>query len=529
MAVNGYFQLVNIPNGFGVKCMPPQDGGEPIRINELLEYLEVRNVSGDIGQIKKAVEAGSEQIVRLGMGACPPEQESDRLDISEDSMTATVRFYPPSETGQRMSMEEFIKDMEFKKIVYGLNMELLREHFRRGHYCRDLVVAEGKPPRHGKDAEIEYLFNTDPRAVPTLNEDGSVDFFNLNTINHCRQGDLLAQIIPEDEGECGYNVAGVMVRPRNVKRATLRFGKHVALAQDRMSISSEVDGCVTLVDGQVFVSDLYVVENVDNSTGNIEFDGSVQVNGNVCSGFTVSAQGNVIVNGVVEGAAIYAEGDIVITRGMNGMNKGRLEAGGNIVAKFLENANANAAGYISAESILHSKVMAGSEINVTGRRGFITGGHACAGSKISAKNLGANMGASTVVEVGVNPRLKEEYQALQEELTEIQKVIKKTQPILTSFAEKRAKGVQFSPEQVKYIRSLVTLTEAKKRELVEKNAKWEELHAAFEGQNEAFVEVIGEAFPGTVIIIREVSMSLRSSYQHCRFRRIGGDVKMVGL
>ena len=131
--------------------------------------------------------------------------------------------------------------------------------------------------------------------------------------------------------------------------------------------------------------------------------------------------------------------------------------------------------------------------------------------------------------MGVNPRLKEEYQALQEELTEIQKVIKKTQPILTSFAEKRAKGVQFSPEQVKYIRSLVTLTEAKKRELVEKNAKWEELHAAFEGQNEAFVEVIGEAFPGTVIIIREVSMSLRSSYQHCRFRRIGGDVKMVGL
>ena len=118
---------------------------------------------------------------------------------------------------------------------------------------------------------------------------------------------------------------------------------------------------------------------------------------------------------------------------------------------------------------------------------------------------------------------------MQEELTEIQKVIKKTQPILTSFAEKRAKGVQFSPEQVKYIRSLVTLTEAKKRELVEKNAKWEELHAAFEGQNEAFVEVIGEAFPGTVIIIREVSMSLRSSYQHCRFRRIGGDVKMVGL
>ena len=105
MAVNGYFQLVNIPSGFGVKCMPPQDGGEPIRINELLEYLGIHNVTCDIGQLKKAVETGSEQVVRLGAGQCPPEQESYRLEVSEDSMTATVRFYPPSETGQRMSLE----------------------------------------------------------------------------------------------------------------------------------------------------------------------------------------------------------------------------------------------------------------------------------------------------------------------------------------------------------------------------------------------------------------------------------------
>ena len=529
MAVNGYFQLVKIPGGFGIKCIPPQDGGEPVQMSELTDYLGSRNIDYDISQLKKASEADSAQVVRLSAGSCPTEQESYHLEISEDTMTATVRFYPPSETGQRMSMDEFMKDMQFKKIVYGINMELLREHFSKGLYCTSLVIAEGKPPRHGKDAEIEYFFNTDPRAVPTLNEDGSVDFFNLNTIIHCRKGDVLAHIIPEDVGECGYNIAGAQIKPRNVKRATLRYGKNVALSEDHMSISSEVDGCVSLVDGQVFVSDLYVVENVDNSTGNIEFDGSVQVNGNVCSGFSISAQGNVIVKGVVEGAAIYADGDIVITRGMNGMSKGRLEAGGNIISKFLENAVANASGYISAESILHSKVTAGSEINVTGRRGFITGGHACAGYKISAKNLGANLGASTVVEVGVNPRMKEEYQALQDELLEIQKVIKKTQPILTSFAEKRAKGAQFSQEQVKYIRSLVVLTETKKRELEEKNKKWEALHAAFEGQNDAYVEVIGEAFPGTVIMIREVSMSLRSSYQHCRFKRIGGEVKMVGL
>ncbi|MDE5747971.1 MAG: FapA family protein, partial [Acetatifactor sp.] len=211
------------------------------------------------------------------------------------------------------------------------------------------------------------------------------------------------------------------------------------------------------------------------------------------------------------------------------MSKGRLESRGNIVTKFLENATADAAGYISSESIMHSKVTAGNEINVTGRRGFITGGHACAGFKISAKNLGASMGATTVVEVGVNPHMKEEYQALQDDLLEIEKVIKKTQPILTTFAEKRAKGAQFSQEQLQYIRSLVVLTEAKKKELEEKNKKWEALQEVFEVQNDARVEVLGEAFPGTVIVIKDVSMALNNSYQHCQFKRIGGDVKMVGL
>ena len=118
---------------------------------------------------------------------------------------------------------------------------------------------------------------------------------------------------------------------------------------------------------------------------------------------------------------------------------------------------------------------------------------------------------------------------MQEELLEIQKVIKKTQPILTNYAEKKAKGIQFTPEQVKYIRSLIVLTDNKRKELQEKSKKWNELQAAFEGQNDACVEVTGEAFPGTVIVIKDVSMSLRSSYQHCRFKRIGGDVKMIGL
>lgn len=529
MARNGYFQLVNTRTGYGIKCVPPEEGGEAIRINEVMDYLGARNLVYDLSMLKNAVTAETVQIMPLAPGPCPAERESYQLKISEDQMTVTARFYPPSGTGKRISMEDFIRDLRGNKIVYGLQMGVLQNHFQDGEYCKDLVVAVGRETRHGRDGQVRYFFNTDLRAAPTLKEDGSVDFFHLNTINHCKKGEMLAQLIPEDPGEPGMNVFGVQLKPRAVKRAVLKFGHHIALSEDHMSISSEVDGHVMLVEGKVFVSDVYEVENVDNSTGNIDFEGSVQVNGNVCSGFAVSARGNVIVKGVVEGATVYAGGDIVISRGMNGMGKGHLEAGGNIIAKFLENATANAVGYVSSESILHSKVMAGTEITVSGKRGFITGGHVCAGNKVVVKNLGANLGAATIVEVGVNPRVKEEQQKLQKEILEIQKVIRSVQPILASFAEKKAKGAAFSQEQIKYLKSLMKLEESKKAEMDEKNTKWEALQSYFEEQNNAYVEIRGEVYPGTTIVIRDVSKAIQSNYKYCRFERVQGDVKMVGL
>jgi hypothetical protein len=277
------------------------------------------------------------------------------------------------------------------------------------------------------------------------------------------------------------------------------------------------------------VSDVYTVENVDTSTGNIDFVGSVQVNGNVAANFKVKAGGDVVVNGVVEGAHIEAGGNIIIARGMNGMSKGTLQAGGNIVAKFIENATVDADGYVMTESILHSKVTAGTEITVSGKRGFITGGHVHAADRIEVKTLGAVMGAATVVEVGVNPKLKAQYMQLQKDMTDIVAEIKAAQPTITTFAEKKAKGARFTDEQIKYVKNTMVLLETKKKELAEKNEEMKELSQIFDPQKKSAVIVRGEVYPGTTIIINDVSMNVQGSYKYCRFEKVSGDVKMLPL
>ena len=529
---NGYFQLVSAPGGgYGIKFFQPKEDGEALGIGEVVAWLESNNIAYDLSNLKQFLESGKEMTCFLAKGACPVINETYRIDISEDSMLATVRFYPPSEGGSRMTFNDFLADLRYKKIVSGIQMSELQDHFQSpGIFCTDLLVAKGKEPRQGTDAQIEYFFNTDLKAQPTMREDGSVDFFHLNVINHCKKGDLLARIIPADEGEYGMNVLGNRIKPRDVKKLSLKYGNHIALSEDKMSITSEVTGHVMLVEDKVFVSDVYEVENVDISTGNIDFEGSVQVNGNVASNYSIRCNGNVVISGVVEGAYIYAGGNIIIARGMNGMSKGTLHAGGNIVAKFIESATVVAEnGYVNTEAILHSNVSAGDEVVVEGKRGFVTGGHVQAGNKVKVKNLGAEMGAPTVVEVGVNPKLKEEYIQLQKEAAENVKNIKASQPILQNFAEKKAKGVKFSPEQMNYIRGIVKAMESNKKLLEEQNRKITDLQQVLDAQRKAVVEVSGEVYAGTTVVIGDVSMVLQSSYKYCKFERVKGEVKLAPL
>lgn len=527
---NGYFQLVKTTGGFGVRLFPATDGGEDIRFAELTRYLDFANIGYDLTVLKKAIQSGNNEICYLGPGECPAISEQYILEVSNDLMSANIRFFPASETGRRLTFDEVINDLRYRNILYGIQMQVLQNHFMStGSYCTDMEVAKGKKPRHGTDDKIKYFFNTDLHAQPEQREDGTVDYYNLNMINHCAKGDVLAQIVRGEAGESGINIQGRHIAPREVKHAVLRHGKNIQLSEDGLSITSMVDGHVMLVDEDVFVSDIYEVENVDNSTGNIEYTGSVQINGNVTNGFTVKASGNVIINGVVEGAHIIADGNIVIARGMNGMTRGTLKAGGNVIAKFIENAVVEAQGYINTESILHSRVSAGTEIEVTGKKGLITGGRVQAGSQITVKTLGAVMGASTIVEVGVDPQVKIEFAQCQKEVAELVRLIRSEQPIIAGFAEKRAKGARFSPDQIQYVREIAVKLEQQKTELEQKNARIQELRKYFDLQSQARVVVKGEVYPGTTIIIGDLSMVIQDVYHYCRFEVVQGDVKSVPL
>lgn len=529
--MNGYFRLINEKGKSGIKLIPPTGDGKAININDVIEYLTMKDYACDLPTLKRAVAAAEkeETVLVLEYNTRYAERECYKLTVTPDKMKAYAKFYAASVGAEDMTAEEMLRDLELKGIQCGIKQDVIEKFFRNKEYCEDILIAEGISPVQGKDAYIEYKFNTDKKAKPTLKEDGSVDFFQLNILNHCAKGDVLAILHPEEPGVPGQNLYGEQIKASDVKKEILKYGNNIEISEDKTTLISMVDGHVELVEDTVFVSNVLEVENVDNSTGNIEYEGNVQINGNVCTNFSVRAQGDILVKGVVEGASLWAGGNIIIVRGMNGMGKGILQAEGNIVAKFLENAVAEAKGYVTSESILHSRVMAGEEVNVDGRRGFITGGRVCATGSINVKTLGSEMGADTVVEVGADPKIKERIAQLQKQMEEDLKTLESIQPILVSTKQKLAQGVKLTPDQLKYIQSLVLANKQKTEAITAAKAELEGLKKQVDDSTGTVVRVKGMVYPGTKICIGDVSMVVQKNSHYCRFVRERGDVKMLPL
>ncbi len=527
--MNGYFRLVNGEKMSALRLFPPKEGGRPVTINDVAEYLTMKNYACDLPAIKRAVETAQkeETEILLNTQTRIAERECYKLTITPDKMQAYAKFYAASVGGENMTPQELVHDLSLRGIKCGIKKDEIIKFFQKRNYCEDILVAQGKDPVQGKDAYIEYKFNTDKKAKPTLKEDGSVDFFHLNILNHCTKGDELAVLHPAQPGVAGSTIMGDRIMPADVKNVTFNYGHNIEKSEDGLTIFSMVDGHVELVDGPVFVSDELVVENVDNSTGNIDYEGNVQINGNVSTNFQVKAKGDIMVKGVVEGAFLEAGGNIIIARGMNGMGKGVLKAEGNVISKFLENATVESKGYVSSESILHSRIFAGAEVNVDGKRGFITGGRVCATGSVNVKTLGSEMGADTIIEVGADPAVKERMKQLQQQIAEDMKTLQMVQPILVSTKQKLAQGVRLSDEQIKYVQSLVLANEQKTNALTKANKELEELQKQAENPADTVIRVKGMVYPGTKICIGDVSMIVHKTSHYCRFIKDRGDVKMM--
>lgn len=529
----GYFQFSSKPDGLYVTVYPPKAGARAARIDDAMYYIDKKKInSSDIVKLDEAIKKGASGVVTLKVSDESTYSYGEFGDyrISPDCMKVEAVFYPPFEDGELMSKEEIIKDIQNIGVKYGIDEGMVNSFVNNREYGKAYVIANGKEPRNGTDGFIEYKFDVDLKPKPKMNDDGTVDFHTLENVNHIKAGDVVAILHPEDRGDEGTDCLGRKVAPRKVKHVIFRHGRNLTISEDGKSLITQVSGHVVLENDKVFVSNSMELVNVDNSTGDIDYNGDVVIKGNVLSGFSVKASGDISVSGIVEGATVIAGGNITLNRGVQGMNKAVIKAGGNIVSKFIESAESVVAGgNVEADSILHSKVISKANVIASGRNGLIVGGDVKAINSITAKTIGNEMGTNTTVGVGVDPAMKKRIDELKKSLAELGDNKIRLNQLLTALRKKQEAEGTLSEDkkelQTKTMRNTILL----EQELNKQKKELEEIREQLGEEKNATIKVSNSVYVGTKLVFGDQCLYIKEKYDYCQFRKEKADIKCSSL
>jgi uncharacterized protein (DUF342 family) len=454
-----------------------------------------------------------------------------RTEISEGEMQAFMIVTPPGEGGADISFDAYISAFKASKVVHGVKEDLLREFIDKPVYNDKILIAEGTKAKDGKDAYIEYYFETDQNKV-RLKEgsNGKIDFKELNIIQNVTENQPLAKKIPAEKGEAGSTVMGKWLNATNGRDISLPVGNNVHVNDEGDTIIADINGQALVISGLVNVEPVFTVNgDVNLKTGNIIFLGTVIVSGNVEDGFSVKASGNIEIHGTVAKADLDAEGDIIINQGVNGKGGGHIYAGKSLWARFIENANIRAGDMvIVSDGIINSYVDAQNRIVCQGKRAAIMGGKLRAGEEINAKTLGnPSSGTETICEVGFDPKSKEELERLQVEKTNIEKQLEDLNRDILSLVnlKKQRKTLPEDKEaslQEKMDNKNVLVAEQQKN--AERTQEIQALMASLKTRGR--VSASAKVYPGVKVVIRDIRDDVRTEYKAATFVLENGLIKV---
>lgn len=453
------------------------------------------------------------------------------VTINDDKTVAYLQFLKKDEDFS-CTVEALLHFLQSEGLKFGIQEDIVRRFVDnpKEYFFSKTPIAMGQDPAHGQNGFIRYAFQMDDenRHKPVETDDGKVDLKDVTRLNNIRKGQIIAELVPPVPGSPGTAVTGEQIPCKSGKEARFKIGKNVVLNPEQTAMYAAIDGLVTRTDkGKLNVFPVYEINgDVDYSTGNIDFVGTVVVRGNVLTGFKITAAGDIRVVGGVEGAELYADGSIEISGGIIGYNKGLVKAGHDVKSSFIQDGNVQAGDdVVVSQSIMHSNIRAGRDVLCHGAKGLIVGGNIQAGERVIARIIGNPMSTTTAIEVGVLPELRNELQELRQQVKEQIANMDKTEKALTLLDQLASMG-KLTPDKVA-MRSKLSMT--KKSHIEELNLMKERMltiEKALEDTGKARVDVLKMIYGGSKIVIGRYTKYIKEPISRMSFYFSEGDISM---
>ncbi len=375
------------------------------------------------------------------------------IHISEDNMQARLTL-TPNFGGKDVALFDVMQLLQDKGVVWGIVPAEDIEAVLVGGETSDFLIAQGLETVPGVDAQfLSLLLDLQQQErKPLVDEDGVVDYRELGSVVIVNKDDILMSRIPPIPGKKGRNIFGEIVLPSGGADTPFSNDKKgICLnPENENQLMSTMTGQPVLVPNGIIVLPVLTVKRVDLSSGNIRFNGSVTVTGDVKDGMKVFALEDIVIEGNIASATLecmgsltikgsvtghselIANGDVMIRGGIQGYSKSehskddkhtaKIITRGSVSVGFVENFIIEAGGDIVIDKYsMNTQLMAQNKIVVgnknIGRKSSIIGGVTWAMTLVKASIIGSSAGIATRIQVGTNPYIQKRIAAIREALT----------------------------------------------------------------------------------------------------------------
>jgi uncharacterized protein (DUF342 family) len=303
---------------------------ETSAIHELIQKSEYKhffifdeNIIDAISTYKSAEKNNVSAVIEHRIGERRDSQVKCRIveDQLSAYMTITTGF-----AGKLPSLKSLRKELDSSGIKRGISNKRLKSLVKQCANAQpgeifEEMIAKGLPPRVGKSSKLKPLVQNalDRILKPQTIGTARVDMRNLGAIICVQKGTELLRRMPPTEGRSGFTVGGEVISAKAGEWLKFRPGDGTVISDnDENLLVAEITGMPKFKDQKMWVDNIFTCKGVNVGSGNVNYDGSVLVNGDVTEKMEIHATGDVTVNGFVESATIHAGGDIIITEGAMG-------------------------------------------------------------------------------------------------------------------------------------------------------------------------------------------------------------------
>ncbi len=447
------------------------------------------------------------------------------VSIKDDKMKAFLSILRIGD--EDINIDDVLKVLEEKSITFGIKTQVIRDTIKKVNDKKvtldDILIAEGLTPIDGEDGKVEFLFDLHNKVTPHEDEGGHIDFHDLHMVENVKKDQPLARLIPPTQPQAGKNVLGKEIMPEEGKPSKLPpLSENTKLADnDKNLIVSCIDGNVKFEGGTIQVNSTFIVhKDVDFSIGNITYNGSIVVKGDVKSGFCLNAEGDIEIWGTVGDASIKSGKSVTVKCGFIGTGKGKIEAKDNIHMRFARNQTVIAENVIIDNEAIDCTICAKDSVIARGNKISIEGGLTSAGNKIEANVLGNRSELPTVVQVGIDYTAKRRMIKLSYKISKINSEIESIDKDLKSLNQQRINCGKTN-RKVEY---LVSRKEELNQKLSDLTDQEKIMSKNLKINKDATIVIKNRIYPGVKIEIADAKMTAIDEIQNTTLYLSKGEI-----